>query len=189
MTKLLGFLISDEQIIRRIRNGEEHLLAYLYEKNLRMIMKYVMQNSGTEADAAEVLQDALVVLWEKIRSGDFVLTSRISTFLYGVVKKIWLKELARRKKQAPLEQIKENPGTDPPIDDALEKSELSELVKTCMARLSPLCRKILIAFYYEDQSMQEISRLCNLANEDVAKTKKYQCKKELTLLVTKAMQV
>ena len=56
-----------------------------------------------------------------------------------------------------------------------------------MKQLSPICQQILTAFYYEDKSMQEISKSLGLANEDVAKSKKYQCKKELERLVKKAV--
>jgi DNA-directed RNA polymerase specialized sigma24 family protein len=52
-----------------------------------------------------------------------------------------------------------------------------------MDQLSPLCKKILLLYYYEDRSMAEISKMLDLANENVAKSKKYQCKKELEQLV------
>ena len=57
-----------------------------------------------------------------------------------------------------------------------------------MKQLSVLCQQILTAFYYDEKSMQEISILLHLANEDVAKSKKYQCKKELEHLVKKALE-
>jgi DNA-directed RNA polymerase specialized sigma subunit len=69
----------------------------------------------------------------------------------------------------------------------MEEEELSEIVKRCMKQLSNLCQQILAAFYYDEKSMQEISKSLGLANEDVAKSKKYQCKKELERLVKKAV--
>ena len=77
MTRFLRFLISDDQILKSIRQGDDSGLSYLYEKNLRMIMKYTLQNSGTEADAIILLQDALVIFWEKARKEDFILKSKI----------------------------------------------------------------------------------------------------------------
>ncbi len=188
MTKLFRLFLSDEQIIRSIQNGEDWVLGSLYDKNLRMIMKYVNQNSGNEADAVEIFQDAIVIFWEKARHTDFILKSKISTYLYGIVKNIWLQELARRKRLTNLEVVQNNPGHSKSIDESIEEVELTEIVKRCMKELSPLCQKILSAFYYEEQSMQQISSSLNLANENVAKTKKYQCKKELESLVKKALK-
>ena len=64
---------------------------------------------------------------------------------------------------------------------------MAEIVKKCMKQLSVLCQQILTAFYYDEKSMQEISTSLHLANEDVAKSKKYQCKKELERLVKGAL--
>jgi RNA polymerase sigma factor (sigma-70 family) len=187
MTRFLRFLINDEQIIKSIRQGDDSVLSYLYEKNLRMIMKYIIQNSGNEADATVILQDALVIFWEKSRKDDFVLKSKISTYLYAVAKKKWLQELTYRKKHTTLELVQNNPGESAGIDDAMEENELAVIVKNCMKQLSTICQQILTAFYYDENSMQEISKSLGLANEDVAKSKKYQCKKELERLVKKAV--
>lgn len=188
MTRFLRFLISDEQILNSIRKDDDSVLSYLYEKNLRMIMKYIIQNNGSESDAIIILQDALVIFWEKARKDDFILKSKISTYLYAVAKRRWLQELSYRKKHTTLEQVNDNPGDSGGIDDTLEDNELSGIVKKCMSKLSVLCQQILTAFYYEEKSMQEISKLLGLANEDVAKSKKYQCKKELERLVKKAVE-
>jgi len=187
MTRFLRFLISDDQIINSIRQGDDSVLSYLYEKNVRMIMKYIIQNSGNETDAQIVLQDSLVIFWEKARKKEFILNSKISTYLYAVAKKKWLQELTYRKKHTTLEQLKNNPGNSVQVDDALEENEMAEIVKKCMRQLSVLCQQILTAFYYDEKSMQEISKSLHLANEDVAKSKKYQCKKELERLVKGAL--
>lgn len=188
MTSWLKLFISDDQIINSIHEGDDKVLSYLYEKNLRMILKHITQNSGNEVDAAEILQDALVIFWENVRKSDFVLRSKISTYLYGIVKKKWLQELARRKKLTTLDQVGNNPGDSAKIDDSMEENELSDIVKRCMKQLSPLCQKILTDFYYEEKSMKEISISLGLANEDVAKSKKYQCKKDLEHLVKKVIE-
>ena len=92
MTRFLRFLISDEQVLKSIRKDDDSVLSYLYEKNLRMIMKYIIQNNGSESDAIIILQDALVIFWEKARKDDIVLKSKISTYLYAVAKRRWLQE-------------------------------------------------------------------------------------------------
>jgi RNA polymerase sigma factor (sigma-70 family) len=95
-----------------------------------------------------------------------------------------LHELARRKRLIELEEVKHNPGfVSSTLDQDLEEMEIIEIVKTCMTRLSPLCQQLLTLFYFEEKSMSEISQITGLANENVAKAKKYQCKNELTLLV------
>jgi RNA polymerase sigma factor (sigma-70 family) len=151
-----------------------------------MITKYIQANHGSDYDASELLQDALVILWEKIRRNEFMLESKLSTFLYAVVKKKWLQELVRRRKFTSLEYVDNNPGPDPDAMEQLQDRERVEMVRKCLELLSPLCQKIMTLYYYEDKSMTEIASLTGLANEDVAKSKKYQCKKELEVLIKSA---
>ena len=183
MPKILNFLKTDQKIIDSIQNGDDNVLGILYEKNLTMITKLVKDNSGTENDSAELLQDALVILWEKIRKNEFELRSKISTFLYAVVKRKWLQELARRKKYTELNEVVDHSNNEPSAEANLQEAEMIDMVKSCMRLLSPLCQNILTAYYYENKSMSEISKLYSLANENVAKSKKYQCKKHLEDLV------
>jgi RNA polymerase sigma factor (sigma-70 family) len=187
MPNIISIFKSDNKLIEAIRDGDDTALGYLYEKNLRMITKYIKENNGNDYDASEILQDALVILWEKILETEFVLTSKISTFLYGIVKRKWLQELARRKRYTVLDEVKKNPGTDNSAEENLQESETIEIVKSCIKQLSPLCQKILVAHYYQEKSMTDICKLTGLANENVAKSKKYQCKKQLEQLIKSAL--
>ena len=188
MVLIIRLFQNDQQLIESIRRNDDAALAFLYEKNLRMVMKFIIENSGTESDAKGLLQDALVVLWEKVRQKDFMLNAKLSTFIYGIVKNLWLKELARRKRFVDLDTLQTEPQVSDGQDVQLEKEELTSIVKNCMTQLSELCQKVLIAFYFEELSMQEIGKKLGLANEDVAKSKNYQCKKELERLVIEASQ-
>jgi RNA polymerase sigma factor (sigma-70 family) len=179
MARLFPLFRSDKSIIDAIANNNETVLDYLYQANLKMISKLVCENNGTEEDAVEILQDTLVLFWEKVVKGNLNLTSKISTYLYAVAKNKWLQELNRRKKIASIDDIYNNPGNDRSVMEQLEEEETNKIVRSCIKRLKPLCRKILILYYYHERSLREIKDITGLANEDVAKAKKYQCKKEL----------
>jgi RNA polymerase sigma factor (sigma-70 family) len=188
MARLLSLFQSDQQLVELIRKGDEQVLSLLYRKNLHLITKYIQANNGNEYDASELLQDALVVLWEKIRRNEFTLESKLSTFLYAVVKKKWLQELVRRRRYTTLEQVENNPGPEQDAMEQIQDKERVTMVRKCLDMLSPLCQKILILYYYEEKSMTEIATLTGLANEDVAKSKKYQCKKDLEVLIKSLWQ-
>ncbi len=187
MTRIFQLLKSDVQLLNAIRQGDDSALTILYNKNLRMVIKYFLQNNGTEEEAREYLQDALVIFWEKVRNNQFELKSKITTFIFAVVKNRWLRELSRRKKHTNLDIIEANPDGASNAEEEMQQKETVDIVRDCMSRLSPICQKILSYYYYDQRSMAEISRLTGLANENVAKAKKYQCKKELERLVKLAL--
>lgn len=65
-----------------------------------MIRKLVTQNSGTEPDAEDLMQRALLAIYERLyKEPDFQLKSKFSTFLYGVARNLWLKEIRKKKSE------------------------------------------------------------------------------------------
>ena len=86
MPNILKLITKDHDIIEGIRNGNESVLLNLYRKNIRMITHFVTSRNGAISDATEILQEAIIVLWENVRKDRFVLKSKISTYLFGVAK-------------------------------------------------------------------------------------------------------
>ncbi len=78
--------LTDSQIIQRIKLGDESALDYLYEQHYKMMLRMVLRNNGTEQEALDIFQDALIVFWQKAMDDNFELTSKISTYLFSVCK-------------------------------------------------------------------------------------------------------
>lgn len=164
-TLLKGLALNDKDSIQAI-----------YSENYGLIQALVVKNSGTEDDARDVFQEALLVLYEKARSGDFELNCRIRTYLYSVARRNWLKKLQYLKRfETPSEPLEETI----PVDDDLEAHEKLNtqygVMKTAMGRLGEPCKSLLEAFYVHRKSMTEISAYFGYTNADNAKTQKYKC--------------
>ena len=168
--------MKDQEVLARISKGDEEALDYLYNKYYRMMTKIVLNNSGTEEEAKDIYQEALIVFWQKAVKGDLVLTSKISTFIYSICLNLWRKELDRKGKLS----REEKDGVDT-MD--YEAEERSVLIRECIEELGETCKKILTYYYFDGMNMVEIAEKLNFANTDTAKTKKYKCKKRLDQLI------
>lgn len=168
--------MRDSQLIEKIKRGDETALDYLYRKNYKMMTRLVLNNNGTEDEAKDIFQDAVIVFWQKARTDDFVLTSKISTYLYSVCQNLWRKELERKSKLT--NELSEN-ATYTDID----QSERNKILHSCINQLGETCKKVLMFYYFDNLSMQEIADKLGFSNADTAKTKKYKCKKELDDLI------
>ena len=168
--------MSDKEVIARIHKGDDKALDYLYRKYYRMMVNLVMKNSGSEQEAKDIYQDALVVFWQKVTSGNLVLTSKISTYIYSVCLNLWRKELDRKSRLV----NEEKDGIEFIEDD---KAERIRIVQQCVEELGDGCKKILQYYYFDGLSMSDIAEKLGYANTDTAKTKKYKCKKKLDLLI------
>lgn len=183
----LFFLNSDARILDGIRSGDESALEALYAAHRRTITALVMRNNGTPDDAADVLQDALVILWERVRNGRYEHSAAIGTFLYATARNIWLRRLARTRRESPADmQEHDVPGDDPSPLDELTTDEDTAAVHRALDALGDPCRALLVLFYWEHASMEEAARRLGFANAATAKSKKYQCKEQLKRLLRPA---
>ena len=64
--------MNEKETFERICKGDEKALEFLYKKYYRMMTKMVITNSGTEEEARDIYQEALIVFWQKANSGDLV---------------------------------------------------------------------------------------------------------------------
>lgn len=168
--------MKDSEVIEKIIAGDEKAVEYLYQKYFKMMAKLVLKNSGTEDEARDIYQDALIVFWQKVRSQKLVLTSKISTYLYSICLNLWRKELDRKKR---LSGEFEEKG----IEQDFDQKERIKAIRDCVSSLGETCQKVLSYYYFDGMSMKEIAEQMQFSNADTAKTKKYKCKKELDKLV------
>jgi RNA polymerase sigma factor (sigma-70 family) len=168
--------LDETEIFGRIQKGDEKALEVIYQKYYRMMTKLVINNSGTEDEARDIYQDALIVFWQKATSGNLVLTSKISTYIYSICQNLWRKELERKKKLS-------NEDKDSSVTMDQESEEREKIVAMCLDQLGDTCKKVLMYYYFDDMSMQDIADKMGFANTDTAKTKKYKCKQKLDELV------
>jgi RNA polymerase sigma factor (sigma-70 family) len=168
--------MSEQELFERIKGSDEKALEYLYKKYYRMMTKLVITNSGTEEEARDVFQDALIVFWQKAKSGNLVMTAKISTYIYSVCQNLWRKELDRKKRLS-------NEEKDSPVSLDMETPEKEKIIAKCLDQLGETCRKVLTYYYFDEMSMQEIADKLGFANTDTAKTKKYKCKQKLDELI------
>lgn len=168
--------MSEKEIFERVCQGDEKALEYLYTKYYRMMTKMVITNSGTEQEAKDIYQEALLVFWQKATSKKLVLTSKISTYVYSICQNLWRKELERKKRLS-------SESKDGSEFQDHDKKEKARIMLECINQLGETCKKVLMYYYYEGMSMQDIADKLGFANTNTAKTKKYKCKKKLDGLV------
>lgn len=168
--------MSDQELFEQICRGDEQALDLIYQKYYRMMVRLVVSNSGSEQEAKDIYQEAVVVFWQKAVSGKLVLTSKISTYLYSICLNLWRKELDRKSRHS-------NEESDTKEYQKHELNEKTRIIHECIDRLGDTCKKVLSYYYFDGMSMKQIAEKVGFANTDTAKTKKYKCKKKLDALV------
>jgi RNA polymerase sigma factor (sigma-70 family) len=171
---------GEQEILERLQKGDQEVLIELYHANYNMVRNYVVKNNGVVEDAEDLLQDALVVLWQNVRKPGFELTSKISTYMMAVCKNLWLKQLGKNSRMMGEEQIKPQAHSETPVGgQAMDLKKIHE----ALDELGDTCKNILVMFYFDGYDMDTIAKSLQFNNADTAKAKKYQCFKKLEEIV------
>jgi RNA polymerase sigma factor (sigma-70 family) len=171
---------KDRELLDRIQSGDREALVSIYKGHYSMIRSYVIKNQGRDEDAEDLLQDALIVLWQKVQQGNFVLSSKLSTYIMAICKNLWLKRLGKLQRMDGEDKIL--PHLHICADNFSEVSDFKHLQKA-LDEIGDTCRQLLMLFYFDGHDMEQIARKMDFANADTAKAKKYQCFKKLENLI------
>lgn len=180
---LRKIILSDKEIVTRIRANDRTILGELFINNERTVTSFIKSNGGDISDAQDLLQEAIIVLWQNVNAGRFELSAKVNTYIYAIVKNKWMAESRRRKKyDYNVFSLEENAGETNSLNEMINDEE-KNMVTEALEKLESPCKELLLLFYFEERNMADIARLLNFANSDVAKAKKYQCKKALEKLL------
>ena len=148
----------------------------IYRDNYPSIEAFILKNNGVHDDARDVFQEAMIILFERVQSGSFELTSLIKTYLYSVSRRIWLKKLQKLNRHYPaLENVSEIVAVEDQIEMHDKVNRDLDRMQQSLSKMGEPCKSLLEAFYLEKKSMPEIAEAFGYTNADNAKNQKYKC--------------
>lgn len=173
---------NETHIVEGLAQGKSDAMKMVYSEYFGMVKHLVMKNSGSDTDAEDVFQEAMVILYNKFKSPDFNLTVQLKTYLYSVSRNLWLNELKKRGRRK--ERLKDyetyvETGHLFSADWKERREENMVKMEKAMRYLGDKCQEILLLFYYEKKSMAEIAVQMNYTNADNVKNQKYKCLRQL----------
>jgi len=178
-----GSIPTDSEVILGILNNSDSVLKRLYVAYFPMVLQLIINNNGTPDDAKDIYQEAIIILYNKVKAGDFELSSKLKTFLYSVCRRLWLKRLNQMARYGgDIRDFQEYS----PVDDEVERQNDMDIqfnkMGAALQLLGEPCKTIMEDFYINNRSMQEICERFGYTNADNAKTQKYKCLQRLKKL-------
>ena len=179
-----GSIPTDSEVILGILNNSESVLKRLYVAYFPMVLQLIINNNGTPDDAKDIYQEAIIILYNKVKAGDFELSSKLKTFLYSICRRLWLKRLSQMARYGG--DIRDFEEYSPVEEEDVEKQNDMDIqfnkMGSALQLLGEPCKTIMEDFYIHNRSMQEICERFGYTNADNAKTQKYKCLQRLKKL-------
>lgn len=167
---------NEDALLKGLARNERKAVETIYRDAFNMVQSLIINNNGSTEDAKDIFQEAMIVLYEKVRSGNFELNCQIKTYIYSVCRRLWLKRLQHLSRfSAEIYGVE----TVIAVEDDIEKHEKRdaefEMMNKALNNLGEPCKSLLESFYFKKKSMQEIAVGFGYTNAENAKTQKYKC--------------
>lgn len=167
---------NESLILKGLANSDHQAVETIYRDNYNMIQNLVINNNGSADDAKDVFQEAMIVLYEKARSGTFELNCQIKTFIYSVCRRLWLKRLQQQNRfSTPGDSMEAVVPVEDELDVHEQRNAEFDMMENAINHLGEPCKSLIEAYYLQKQNMQEIATRFGYTNADNAKNQKYKC--------------
>ena len=168
--------LIDNDLLKGLAEGDRKCIELIYKSHFNMIQTLVINNSGSTDDARDLFQEALVVLYEKVRMGSFELNCQLKTYLYSVCKRLWLKRLQYNSRYVtPDVEVELTVSVEEDMAAHEKRDADYELMNKAIGNLGEPCKSLLEAYYINKMNMQDIASQFGYTNADNAKNQKYKC--------------
>lgn len=163
---------SDSILLDKLITEDSSSFELLYKFYFPSVASYIKQNQGNNEDAQDIFQEAIIVLLQKVRTPDFVLTSSLKTYLYAISRNLWLKRL--RDNKIKFVEINDFDCEMEQFEIEQEKSN-DEKVNSWLTRITENCQRILKAIFYYQEPMSSLMQKMGWKNKHTAANQQYKC--------------
>lgn len=169
-------ITKDRELLLGLAEGDDKSLEIIYSENFPVVLRMILNHNGSEDDAKDVFQEAIIILYEKVQKDDFSLSSRLKTFLYSVCRHLWLKKVQRTYNMYSLStELEEVIPVAEELETHQAKDQEFQIMESALQNMGQPCQTILEDYYLHKRSMQEIAEKFGYTNAENAKNQKYKC--------------
>src|SRR5215204_7267310 len=90
--------VNETALLEGLARDDRSAIESIYTQQYAMVQTLIINNNGTAEDARDIFQEAMIVLYEKARSGSFELNCQLKTYVYSVCRRLWLKRLQQAQR-------------------------------------------------------------------------------------------
>jgi len=165
------------------KEQRDRALGIIYSSNKKKVCSFVLSNSGSEEEAKDVYQEAIIAFYENVRDGKFKGESAISTYLYSITRFKWLNQIKKNMvRKAHHENVDQETFMDSPMAILIEGERKAGVLEV-LTQLGSSCKELLIENIYHGASMKEIVQSGLYSSEQIVRNKKYKCLQKLKELI------
>ncbi len=174
--------MTEKELITGLQENKEEAFSFLYDRVYPSVQHYIIRNAGNKQDAEDIFQETTIVLLQKLRVGDILLTASLKTFFFSISRNLWLKKIRDTKKTVELSPMEEALfEEDPFIIQEYMEAEAKRIgwLRTLLDNLTNQCLVMLTKFYLTKDYSKSIYKELGYKNTHSFQNQKYKCLQKL----------
>ena len=171
---------SDETYLKALCGGNSGVLREIYRRFAPQLRSWVLRNNGDEDDAKDLMQDALMAIYDRYCGKDFQFTGNFGGLLMVIAKRMWFDQLSKKKRRQSIRkeelygQLEEEPELEAAESAMLEKQRMDTLARV-FDLLSDQCRQLLTLFTEGKKDPDKIAAQLGIPSANAVYQAKHRC--------------
>lgn len=150
---------TDEIIARQVQAGEAEAFGELVGRYQEKMIRYGRKFLRGYADIEDAVQEVFIKAYQNINSFDA--SKKFSSWIYRIAHNEFI-NMIKKKGREPLpffdpDTLWPHPLSHDLTDDGIKRSETKAAVESGLDKLAPKYREILVLYYLQELSYQEIA--------------------------------
>ncbi|WP_373553015.1 RNA polymerase sigma factor [Haliscomenobacter sp.] len=171
--------LSEEELIVGLQARSEEAFRCLYLHCFHLCKNFILTNGGTEEDAKDFFQDAIIVLLDEAKLTKFLAykKAKVSTFLITIFRYKWFNHMRAGKKIkiVDIEDTLKDHASEDLIEILAEPiNDYEKIYQECMQTIGDVCQKVILMALGGRKSEQEIATLFDWTI-DYVRVRRFRC--------------
>ncbi len=175
---------NDQHYINQVINGDTNAFSVLVDRYKDLVFTLALRMLKNREEAEEVSQDTFIKSYKSLHK--FKGDSKFSTWIYKVAYNTCLDRLKKNKKHfndVAIDEFTEHQiKTMDNALDQMEQQEHNQTIKDCLTLLPNDDSFLLTLYYFEERSLEEISKIVGIKANNV-KVKIFRSRKKLATIL------
>lgn len=179
----------DQKYVQALLRNDNKLIAEIYSKFAPKVVGYIQKNSGDESAARDIIQEALITIYDQAKTKGLQLTCPFDAYFFLICKRKWLNFIKKNKPEGVTinEEITSiGAQAQQQADETALYDDRASLFNAMLKKMGDACRKLL-KLSFSIKSMEEVARKMEVSYA-YARKKKSLCVGKLTKMVQESAQ-
>lgn len=171
----------DQQLLTGLANNDSRVVETIYSRVRPMTQRFILRNSGGSHDVEDIIQEVLVIMYQKAKVGQLELhNTSLTTYYYSVMRNIWLNHIRDKKKREHV--TNEMPPVftvGAPVQPDTDRERFYMFVQKHLRSLDSKCKFLLTQRANETPYSEIVLEHTEFKNEGQARVLLLRCRERL----------